>query len=71
MRLLMRNWLNMYSNAKMEFLRKPVGQQRYPNQLYGSPPHIMYTFRHGNPLITDANKHPLRPCYLLDLKLGI
>ena len=50
----------MYSNAKMEFLKKPVGQQWYPNQLYGSPPHIMYTFRHGNPLITDADKHPLR-----------
>ena len=28
----------MHSNAKMEFLRKRVGQQRYPNQLYGSPP---------------------------------
>ena len=28
----------MHSNAKMEFLRKRVGQQQYPNQLYGSPP---------------------------------
>ena len=28
----------MHSNAKIEFVRKRVGQQRYPNQLYGSPP---------------------------------
>ena len=28
----------MHSNAKMDFLRKRVGQQRYPSQLYGSPP---------------------------------
>ena len=28
----------MHSTAKMEFLRKRVGQQWYPNQLYGSPP---------------------------------
>ena len=28
----------MRSNAKKEFLRKCVGQQRYPNQLNGSPP---------------------------------
>ena len=28
----------MQSNAKIEFLRKRVGQQRYPNQLNGSPP---------------------------------
>ena len=37
MRFLMRNCLNMYSTAKMEFLRKRFGQQRYPIQLCGSP----------------------------------
>ena len=60
----------MHSNAKMEFLRKRVGQQRYPNQLYGSPPYIMYTLKYRDSLITDADKHALRPCYSLDLKLG-
>ena len=36
----MRNCKNMYSNAQMEFLRKRDGQQRYLNQLYGSPLNI-------------------------------
>ena len=60
----------MHSNAKMEFLRKRVGQQRYPTQLYGSPLYIMYTLKYRDSLITDADKHALRPCYSLDLKIG-
>ena len=31
----------------MDFLRKYVGQQWYPNQYYGSPPTIMQTSRYG------------------------
>ena len=60
----------MHSNAKMEFWRKRVGQQRYPTQLYGSPLYIMYTLKYRDSLITDADKHALRPCYSLDLKIG-
>ena len=52
----------MHSNAKMEFLRKRVGQQRYPNQLYGSPLYIMYTLKYRDSVITDADKHALRLC---------
>ena len=33
----------MHSNDKIEFLRKCVGQQRYPIQLCVSPLDIMYT----------------------------
>ena len=30
----------------MEFFRKRVGQQRYPNQLYGSPLERMYILKY-------------------------
>ena len=59
----------MQSNAKIEFLRKRVGQQRYPNQLNGSPP-LYNVHIDRDSLITDADKHALRPCYSLDLKIG-
>ena len=41
----------MHSNANMKFLRKCVGQQRYPIQYYENIPSL------GNPLIPDAEKH--------------
>ena len=46
----------MHSNAKVEFLRKCVRQQRYPIQLCGSLLDIMFTniLSMGNPLIPDA-----------------
>ena len=40
----------------MEFLKKQhVGQQWYPNQLYGSPLNIMYTLKYAESL--NAGKH--------------
>ena len=59
----------MHSNAKMEFLRKRVRQQRYPNHI-DLPLHIMHTLKYRDSLITDADKHALRPCCSLDLKIG-
>ena len=51
---------------KMEFLRKRVGQQRYPNHLYGSPPsYYVHIGSMGNPLITDTDKHDLFTAVLL------
>ena len=46
MRLLMKN---MHSNAKMEFLRKRVGEQQYPIQLSlcGSPHDIIHSGPYG------------------------
>ena len=35
------------ANAKMEFLRKRVGQQRYPIQLCGSPLDICTQCKYG------------------------
>ena len=43
----------------MEFLRKHVGQQRYPIQVCGSPFDIIHIGSMGNPLIPDAEKHAL------------
>ena len=49
------------------------GQQQYSNQLYGSPLNNYYVHIGvcGNPLITDTEKHALRPFYSLDLKIGM
>ena len=58
--------LNIHSNAEMEFL-KMVGQQRYTNQLYGSPLDIIITLKHGESPNTN-NKRFLQPCYSLDFK---
>ena len=60
----------MHSNAKMEFLRKHVGQQRYPIQLCRSPLEIINIGSMGNPLIPDTKKHALRPFYSLNSKIG-
>ena len=71
MRFLRRNCSKYAQHAKIEFLRKHVGQQRYPNQLYGSPPfYYVHIEIWGFPIITDADKHALQPWNLLDLKLG-
>ena len=59
----------MHSNAKIEFLRKHVGHQRYPNSYMDLV--LCTPLGIGNPLINDVDKHPLWPCYLLDLKLGM
>ena len=60
----------MHSNAKMEFLRKCVGSNGTLTSYMDLPLYIMYTLKYGDSLITDADKHALRPCYLLDLKIG-
>ena len=58
----------MQSNAKMEFLRKRVRQQRYPNPVnIDLPLYIMYTLKYRDSLITDRDKHALRPCLFTDL----
>ena len=61
----------MHSNAKMDFLRKCVGQQRYPIQFCGSPLDIINSGSMGNALIPDAEKHALQPFYFLNLKIGM
>ena len=51
------------------FLRKRVGQQRYPIQICGSPLDICTRCGSvGNPLIADAEIYALQPFYLLNLK---
>ena len=41
---------NIHNNAKIEFW-----QQRYPNQLYGSPLNIMYIVKYGKSPNTNTN----------------
>ena len=67
--LKMRNYLKYAQQSQNGILEKNVGQQWYPNQLYGSPFNIMCSM--GNPLITDAKKLTLRSFYLLDFKPGM
>ena len=45
---------------------KMVGQQRYTNQLYGSPLDIIHIEAWGSP--NTNNKRLLQPCYSLDFK---
>ena len=40
----------------MEFLKKRVVQQWYPNQLYGSPLNIMYTLQYGESSCNNNTK---------------
>ena len=46
----------MHSNAKIEFLRKCVGQQWYPIQ-WISPQYYVNILSMVNPLIPDVEKH--------------
>ena len=39
---------------KKEFLRKRVGQYRYPYRLYGYPTHIIYTLKGGYNMLTKC-----------------
>ena len=54
----------------MEFKKKNVGQLRYPNQYYGSPPTILYTYGVGNPLILKTEIHPCRRHFTAEFKIG-
>ena len=67
----MRKCLKYVQQWQMEFLRKCVGQQLYPIQLCGSPLDIINNGRMGNSLTPDAEKHTLRPFYLLNSKVGM
>ena len=68
---------NIHNNAKMEFLKKCVGQRWYPNQLhvYGSPLNILCTLKYGKCPNTDVDVPTinmiLQPCYSLDLKMRV
>ena len=71
MRFLMRNCLKYVhcGNAKMEFFRKPVLQQRYQSTVMLISPRLyVHIGSMGNPLIPDAEKHAFRPFYSLNLK---
>ena len=45
----------------MEFLKKHIGPQWYPNQYYGSPPSLSGIHHgYGNHLILKTEIHPCR-----------
>ena len=55
----------------MKFLRKHVGQQGTVVSYVDLPLIFVHLGSMGNLLIPEAEKHALRPFYLLNLKVGM
>ena len=60
----------MHSNAKWNFWETVSGNNGTLTSYMDLPLYIMYTLKYRDSLRTDADKHALRPCYSLDLKIG-
>ena len=55
---------------KWNFLENVSGNNGILTSYVDLPLYITYTLKYRDSLITDADKHALRPCYSLDLKIG-